>query len=148
MNSMKKNFYLPHKAILLRLAALACLVSSHLTSFAQISDTVHKNTLKPYIEGPMGLRVNSYTGNLYYTRNDLSLPAIGLPFNMTFCYNSSDATNKGFGHNWGWQMSMFYVFDFQSANVFIIRGDGRRDYYKRISSNAYEAPLLVNDSLY
>ena len=46
--------------------------------------TSAQNINIPNKTGPMGLEVNTLTGNLYFTRNDLYIPARGFDLNITF----------------------------------------------------------------
>jgi hypothetical protein len=47
-----------------------------------------QNINKPNKTGPMGTQVNTYTGNLFISRNDIYIPARGFDLNISFNYNS------------------------------------------------------------
>ena len=67
-----------------------------------------QNIARTNVIGPDALTVNSYTGNLYYSRQDLFIPARGLAIDISFYYNSSLSTyNAGYG--FGWTHSLQYV---------------------------------------
>ena len=102
-----------------------------------------------YIDGPMGIQVNAITGNLFYSRNDIRLPGIGLPLDVTFYYNTVISKNDlGFGVGWSWSMNIYYEYDpGNPANIVIHRGHERRDWFKFISGT-FHAPALITDTLY
>jgi hypothetical protein len=73
---------------------------------------------------PMGIQVNSFTGNLYYTRTDLIIPGRGLPLVLGMAYNSGQSTlDDGFGYGWQLSYNLYYVKD--GNDIIIYRGDGR-----------------------
>lgn len=104
-----------------------------------------QNITRPNIEGPSGLQTNSYTGSLFYKRQDLFIPATGLPLDVIFCYNSAERNRDwGFGYGWTFTYNQSYVKDSIGVNVF--HADGRQDYFKR-KDNGYVAPRGVFDVL-
>jgi RHS repeat-associated protein len=122
-----------HLIILLVVFAIA--ISTN--SYAQ-------NNSKPTIIAPGGFEVNSYTGNLYYERNDLKIPG-RIPVEITFCYNSSRRSKDwGMGRGWTFTYNMAYTQD--SLGIYIDRMDGKSDFFKR-SGSGYQPPLEVFDSL-
>ncbi|HNW89197.1 MAG TPA: RHS repeat-associated core domain-containing protein [Bacteroidales bacterium] len=86
------------------------------------------NINKPNIAGPAGLMVNSYSGGLFYQRQDLYIPGKGLSLDLTFSYNST-TTALDFGYGPGWTMSYNMICRPEGANMVIRRGDGRKDTY-------------------
>ena len=91
--------------------------------------------------GPMGLEVNSYTGNLYFERTDFVIPGKGVELAVRFSYNSYDFdVNRGFGNGWGFEFSARYYFD-SSNNFVVLWGDGREDTYETLGNGNYQAPL-------
>lgn len=106
-----------------------------------------QNITRPNIVGPNGFEVNSYTGNLYYQRTDLKIPARGLNVDITFSYNISRRSKDwGFGKGWTFTYNMAYTPD-TLGGIYIDRMDGRRDLYKK-NGTKYIAPTGVFDSLY
>jgi RHS repeat-associated protein len=106
-----------------------------------------QNITRPNIIGPNGFEVNSYTGNLYYQRTDLKIPARGLNVEITFSYNISRRSKDwGFGKGWTFTYNMAYTPD-TVGGIYIERMDGRRDLFKK-NGTKYIAPIGVFDSLY
>lgn len=104
-----------------------------------------QNVTRPNVKAPNGFEVNSYTGNLFHTRTDLKVAALPLPLNITFYYNQSRRSKDwGFGPGWTFTYNLAYVPD--SLGIYIERGDGRRDLFKK-AGNAYTAPTGVFDQL-
>jgi RHS repeat-associated protein len=100
---------------------------------------------RPGVRAPGGFEVNSYTGNLYYSRTDLQLTAPGLPLDITFSFNTTRRTkNIGAGNGWMFTYGMHLTPD--SLGIFVEKPDGRRDFYKKNNAK-YEAPLGVYDTL-
>ncbi|HOY31029.1 MAG TPA: RHS repeat-associated core domain-containing protein [Bacteroidales bacterium] len=100
---------------------------------------------KPNIVGPAGLTVNSYSGGLFYQRQDLYIPGKGLSLDLTFSYNST-ATALDFGYGPGWTMTYNMICKPEGGNITIRRGDGRKDSYV-FNGIAYVPPEGVSDSL-
>ena len=97
-----------------------------------------QNINKPNISGPMGLSVNSFSGNLYYSRTDLFIPGRGLSIDLTFSYNTATtAIDLGYGSGWSMTYSMIYQRD--DNKVIIRRGDGRKDVFT-FNGSGYVAP--------
>jgi len=91
--------------------------------------TSAQNINIPNKTGPMGLEVNTLTGNLYFTRNDLYIPARGFDLNITFHYNSFNYDkNDGYGKGWSFNYNIKYKNDTLGSKT-IIWGDGREDNY-------------------
>lgn len=112
------------------------------SSFARLNA---QNINKPNISGPAGLKVNSFSGSLFYQRNDLMIPGRGLSIDLTFYYNSSTtAIDFGFGPGWSNTYSMKCTPD--SNKVIIRREDGRKDVYLN-NGSAYVAPIGIFDTL-
>jgi YD repeat-containing protein len=97
--------------------------------------------------GPVpAIQVNTYTGNLFYQRTDLFIPARGtIPMNISFVYNSLRADqDQGYGKGWSFSFGMFYRLD--GSDVVIVRSDGREDDFS-FSGGVYRAPAGVYDTL-
>lgn len=100
-----------------------------------------QNVNIPNKTGPMGLEVNSYTGNLYFERTDFVIPGKEVEIAIRFSYNSYDfEKNRGFGNGWGFEYSVKYDTD-TAGNILILWGDGREDAYKPIGNGNFKAPV-------
>lgn len=90
-----------------------------------------QNINRPNVQGPSGLSVNSFTGNLFYQRTDLYLPGQGMPIDLSFAYNSfRDTLDLGYGLGWTFNYGYRYYPDSAgSSNLIVERPDGRRDLY-------------------
>ena len=103
------------------------------------------NIVKPNYQGPLGYAVNTYTGGLFYQRQDLFIPSRGLDIDFTISYNSTTKSiNRGMGKGWSCTYHMRY--EDQSGNILIEKGDGRKDLYIR-SGNNLISPIGVFDQL-
>lgn len=101
---------------------------------------------RPMIQGPQNLQVNSYTGNLFYQRNDLFIPGLGSLIEINFSYNSSlDSLNFGYGFGWTFNYNLQYHFD--SLDVIVLGKDGKRDTFQ-FDGSKYVAPAGVHDTLF
>lgn len=88
-----------------------------------------QNLNAPNTSGPMGIEVNSYTGNVFFGRTDAYVNSRGININLTFHYNSYDFDrNIGFGNGWVMTYAMSYKTD-TANNKIILWGDGREDKY-------------------
>lgn len=105
-----------------------------------------QNLTRPNIEGPVGLQVNSYTGNLFYQRTDLVVPGRGLSVDLSFSYNSNDRrTNYGFGYGWSFIYNLSYKDS--AGGVLIYRSDGRKDYFAPNGGRDFISPKGIFDVL-
>ncbi|MBX9782098.1 MAG: T9SS type A sorting domain-containing protein [Chitinophagaceae bacterium] len=99
-----------------------------------------QNINTPNKTGPMGLEVNSLTGNLFFSRNDLYIPARGFDLNITFHYNSFNFDiNTGYGKGWSFIYNIRYKNDTANGKI-ISWGDGREDAYQSTGSGSFKAP--------
>lgn len=97
-----------------------------------------QNLNTPNKTGPMGLQVNTLTGNLFFTRADVVLPGRDFPLLASFTYNSfSFEQNHGFGR--GWSCHYLLRYQQQPDACVLIWGDGREDRYAK-SGGQYTAP--------
>ena len=104
-----------------------------------------QNVIRPKVECPNGIYVNSYNGVLFYQRPDVSVRNRNLSLGAVFYYNSSsNITNYGYGNGWSLGNELRFVND--SLGVIIEQGDGRRDLYTRYGSG-FEAPTGVFSTL-
>lgn len=103
-------------------------------------ETLAQNINIPNKTGPMGLQVNTLTGNLYFTRNDLHIPARGFALNITFHYNSFNfEQNDGYGNGWSFNYNIRYRNDTAGAKV-IVWSDGREDLYSSAGGGSFLTP--------
>lgn len=104
-----------------------------------------QNVPRPNIPAPKGFTVNSYSGNIFYQRTDLTLRGVGFPLYATFYYNAvADTADYGYGKGWGFYYGAFYR---DSANMVIIEhNDAKKDTF-RLSGAAYISPTGVFDTL-
>ena len=104
-----------------------------------------QNIIRPKIACPNGIYVNSYNGDLFYQRADMSIPNRGLDLQAVFYYNSNNNTkNYGYGNGWSLGYEMRFIED--SLGIIIEQGDGRQDLYIRYG-NSFEAPKGVFNTL-
>ncbi len=97
------------------------------------------------VPGPMETQVNTFNGNLYYSRTDLTIPGRGLPLEIKLAYNSGQMNiDNGFGSGWDFSYDLHYSQD--GNDIIIKRGDGREDKYIR-SGDAFIKPLGISDTL-
>lgn len=89
--------------------------------------------------GPMGLQVNTQTGNLFFSRTDVVIPSRGFGLAISFAYNGFNfAEPSPFGNGWSNIYNIKYLNDAEN-NKTIIWGDGREDGYKN-SGSGYTQP--------
>lgn len=106
------------------------------------------NAKRPNIPGPMGMEVNSFTGNLFSKRQDEYVRNTGfrrLPIEVTFSYNSGLSKNDwGMGKGWTSTFNMMYEV---VPGYIIIRGEeGRKDSFS-VSGSVYTPPVGVFNDL-
>lgn len=88
-----------------------------------------QNLNKPNKIGPLGIEVNTFTGNVFISRTDAFALSRGLDLNIDFFYNSFDfEKNVGFGKGWSMVYNVSYQID-SSNNVSIVWGDAREDIF-------------------
>lgn len=99
---------------------------------------------RPNIAAPQGLAVNSFTGNLFYQRNEQSLRG-SYRIYQTFYYNAAqDTLNYGYGHGWSFYYNVFYK---ESADtVTIQRADGQKDIFL-LRAGIYQSAAGLYDAL-
>ncbi len=99
-----------------------------------------QNINVPNKTGPMGLQVNTLTGNLYFSRTDLYVPTRGFSLNISFHYNSYNFDQSdGYGNGWSFNYNIKYRNDSAGAKT-IIWGDGREDVYTSAGGGAFHSP--------
>ena len=104
-----------------------------------------QNIIRPKVECPNGIYVNSYNGVLFYQRSDVSVTNRNMRLEAVFYYNSSsNKINYGYGNGWSLGYELRYIED--SLGIIIEQGDGRQDLYTRYG-NTFEAPAGVFSTL-
>lgn len=120
------------------LMLLGCMITIH---------THAQNINIPNKTGPMGLQVNTLTGNLFLTRSDLYIPARGFSMDISFHYNSFNFdSNVGYGNGWSFDYNIKYSNDTAGGKI-ITWGDGREDHYKSAGGSAYTSPVGFYNTL-
>lgn len=104
-----------------------------------------QNIIRPKVECPNGIYVNSYNGVLFYQRPDVSVTNRNMRLEAVFYYNSS-SNKKNYGYGNGWSLGSELRFVNDSLGVIIEQGDGRQDLYTRYG-NSFEAPAGVFSTL-
>lgn len=117
------------------------ILSIELTAFAQI------NITKPNFNGPFGFSVNTYSGGLYYSRQDLFIPGRGLNIDFTFSYNNSRKDkNLGYGFGWTGNYSICYR-KFNDGDIQILKADGRKNRYDGNRDGTFDKPTGIFEEL-
>lgn len=100
-----------------------------------------QNINNPNATGPMGLEVNSYTGNLFFERTDFVIPGGDIDIWIGFAYNSFNYDeNRGFGNGWSFEYDIHYSTD-SAGNMVIVWGDGREDTYIPLDNGQFQPPI-------
>lgn len=114
---------------------------------AFLSSLRAQNNTRPniFLPAATAMQVNSYSGSLFYERQDLFIPGRGLDIDIAFSYNSTlDTFDWGYGFGWTHTYNMNY---FQKADTFtLMKSDGRRDVFVRNGGN-FIASVGVFDKL-
>ncbi len=106
-----------------------------------------QNINTPNATGPMGIEVNSYTGNLFFERTDFVIPGVEMGIVISFSYNSYNYDiNRGFGNGWSFKYNVQYMKD-SAENMVIFWGDGREDIYQPLGNGNYQSPIGFFTSL-
>jgi YD repeat-containing protein len=114
---------LPNHLIAMRFALLLLFLSGFF-----LPDQNFAAETKPNEPGPwLDIRVNTYTGNLFYQRTDLFIPTRGeIPLEIKFSYNSlKHQTDQGFGNGWSFNFGIYYKQ--VGENIVISREEGEED---------------------
>jgi RHS repeat-associated protein len=117
-----------------------------LLSFFATLMVMGQNIPRPNIEGPKGFTVNSFTGNLFYQRTDLTLRGTGFPLYSTFYYNAVQDT-LDYGYGTGWSFYYHALYKELGDTLVIQRSDAKKDSF-RLVNGVYKSPTGVYDSLY
>lgn len=85
--------------------------------------------------------VNSYTGNLVWTRADMGFGGNRGPVTITHTYNANDTKENLFGMGYGWRTNFNQrVYNWSQDSSYYIweDEDGTDHYFKRVSSGTYK----------
>jgi YD repeat-containing protein len=122
------------------------LIILFLLSLMKFEQGFSQNTNVPNKVGPMGIEVNTKTGNTFLHRTDIYIPARQLDIDISFSYNSYDFDrNKGYGNGWIFEYGMSYKTD-SAGNVTITESGGREDLYTK-SGSSFIPPVGHFDTL-
>lgn len=122
------------------LFTLSLLLSLPPAALAQDYATTRKS-----IQGFYGFSVNSFSGNLHYSRNDLFVPGRGLSLDFTFYYNSSESSDN-FGSGLGWSHSYDMTMSEDSLGVITLRRAGGRSHqYTRVGGDIVSAQGVYDE---
>ncbi|MEA5429213.1 RHS repeat-associated core domain-containing protein, partial [Arcicella lustrica] len=117
-----------------------------ITVLATVSISVKaQKTITPNIPAPQGLAVNTYTGNLFFQRNEQSLRGTGYRIYQSFYYNAAtDTLNYGYGRGWSFYYNIFYRESGDS--VIIYHADAKKDVFL-LQNGIYKSPTGIYDVL-
>ena len=122
------------------LLTLSLLLSFPPAALAQDYATTRKS-----IQGFYGFSVNSFSGNLHYSRTDLFVPGRGLSLDFTFYYNSSESSDN-FGSGLGWSHSYDMTMSEDSMGVITLRRAGGRSHqYTRVGGDIVSAQGVYDE---
>ena len=105
-----------------------------------------QNVIRPKIEGPGNLLVNSYNGVLFFGLTDFETNKSAMPMQLRFYYNSS-ASKLDYGYGLGF--SLCFEMRYQEdviGGVSIESGDGRTDHFIKYGDE-FKAPSGVFSTL-
>ena len=92
-------------------------------------------------------QVNVVHGNLVYSRQDLSIPGRGLPFEITFTYNSGSFFQGRYGYGWQLNYDLRYITNDANGNVIVVREDDRTDIFVKQPDGTFRSTYGVRDTL-
>src|ERR1043166_328001 len=113
--------------------------------FSGFNHIFAQNVIRPDIALPAGMNVDSYTGNLFYQREDLNIPGRGPELMIRFSYNTSN-NEDDWGFGFGWTLSMCRKYMTGPSQFILIREDGRKDTFT-FSGGAYHPSAGIFDTL-
>jgi len=113
--------------------------------FIACANSFAQDYIKPAFPVFNNLEVNTFNGNLVYTRQDFLIKG-NMPINLSFYYNSvNDTVDYGYGSGWYFNYGMNYYFD-SLNNIVLIQNGGRKDIYTA-SGTQYLSPVGIYDRL-
>jgi RHS repeat-associated protein len=116
-----------------------------LLSFSLLTTLHAQKTVVPNIPAPQGMAVNTYTGNLFFQRNEQSLRGTDFRIYQSFYYNAAvDTLNYGYGHGWSFYYNIHYreVAD----SIIIYHADANKDVFL-FRNGLYKSAMGIFDVL-
>ncbi|MBN1889247.1 MAG: carboxypeptidase regulatory-like domain-containing protein [Thermoflexales bacterium] len=105
---------------------------------------------QPLIQGPPGVRVNLFNGNVHYSRLDLLSSPGGYPFPVLYSrlsYNSLLSNQeRGFGRGWRFGYDIYYTRS-DNRQIVIHWADGREESYVADGNGGFSPPAGVHNRL-
>ncbi len=102
---------------------------------------------RPMLQCPLGIEVDSYTGNLMLQQNNFYIPDQGLSLDLVFTYNSlSRSEDWGFGNGWMFSYFMSYDDTIDTTGIVILRMDGGKDLFTE-NGQQYDPPTGISEEL-
>ena len=98
------------------------------------------------LDGPMGSRINTYNGNLYYKHVALYSAAL-LPLQFGLSYNSLQSNGLLSVAGYGWHLTHDMSYREEGSEVVVAWGDGREVRYTAQGDGSFASPLGVADVL-
>lgn len=99
-----------------------------------------QNLNNPNKVGPLGIQVNTLSGNVFIPRTDFKIAARKMDLDVSFYYNSY-FFNKDFGYGKGWTFEYNIKYRNDTNGIrHIMWGDGREDQYDSIPGGGYKTP--------
>jgi len=120
------------------------IVSAQVSDEPERSRSNHNTQVK--VLGPSNVRINTWSGNLFYPVPILTIPGRGLSIELFLSYNSSwhDFVTH-YGHGWQLSYNMFYVRD-ENGDIVVVWEDGRADRFVK-SNGSFLSPVDTYDTL-
>ncbi len=108
-----------------------------------------QNLNNPNKQGPLGVQVNTLSGNLFVSRTDAVIAARVFNIDLTYYYNSYNFfAQEGYGKGWSFFYNIRYENDTSLAGgKVVIWGDGREDIYDSLPGGEYKTPKGFFSSL-
>ncbi len=130
--------------------ALLLQIVPHPQAFAQNGDptsgaaTNHNTQI--VVSGPGSVRINTWSGNLFYPVPILTLPGRGIPVEIFMSYNSSwHESPSHYGHGWQLSYNMFYVRG-ENGDITVVWEDGRSEQFIK-NNGAFLSPVDTYNTL-
>lgn len=151
VQTIKNIFWISKQVVMTRLInrqmkTIPGLVISIIVFLMMIEHGYSQNTNIPNKRGPMGVEVNTRSGNTFMLRTDIYIPARKLDLDISFSYNSYNYDrNIGYGNGWIFNYAMNYKTD-SIGNVVITGSGGRENLYTK-NGSLFTPPLGHFDTL-
>ncbi len=144
---MLSNLTLPFTATVSAAPRAAESDASAVTAMSTATTVTGSGKGQIFMDGPLGVQVNTYNGNLFYQRTDLLFPTV-LPLAVSLSYNSLLAAQDAGIAGYGWRLSYDIAYrEVADGTIVIIWDDGRRVRYTPQGNNTFAAPPGIYDVL-